>query len=274
MAETLQVLKGTSAQPRGLFYSDGALTDIDSSAVPVVTITRPDGTAGPPSGTVTRVSVGTYTFTLAATATAELTLYTVTWTGSIGTQPQTITTFVEVVGEFLFTLAALRAVKIGDRLAFTDAAAFPNQTLLDVRAEVTDDFEARTGWSFVPRFARQILDGDGRNDLILDHLKCSKLLSVTVNGVAQSVGNYTLDRSGVLRATSNYLAAGWFPAGVGNVIVEYAHGHDRPPPAVSRVALARAAMLLAPSQVGSTAAQWTTPDGTSFSYDPAGRSLG
>jgi hypothetical protein len=270
VAETLQVLKGTSVQPRGLFYSDGALIDIDASGVPAVTITKPDGTAGPASGSVTRVSIGTYTFTLAATATAELTLYAITWTGNIGTQPQTITTYVEVVGAFLYTLAALRAVKVAGQLAFQSTTDYPNQTLLDRRVEVTDDFEARTGYSFIPRFARETFDGDGQTSLILSKYRCQRLLSVTIDGAAQTATDYTLADTGLLQRKTG----GTFPATTPqNVVVEYVYGFARPPAEISEVALARAAMLLLPAQASSTASTWITPDGTSYSFDPAGRSL-
>jgi hypothetical protein len=266
----IQILKGTSATISETFQVDGLAADLDSG-VPVVTIVRPDGTAGPASGTVTHGAAlsGSYSFVLAAQA--QVTVLTVTWVGTIGGQAQTLTTTVEVVGAHLFTLAQLRAVKVGDNLPFT-AAAFPNATVLDRRAEVTDDFEQRTGWSFIPRYAREVHSGQGCGTLILDHLKAQQLLSVTVNGVVQSVGNYTLDRSGILRTTSAYAASGSFTWGVGNVIVELVHGWDRSPAAVSSAALARAAMLLMPS-VSSTVSSWTTPDGTSYSYDQAGQSF-
>jgi len=271
VAETLQVLKGTSVQPRGLFYSDGALIDIDASGVPAVTITKPDGTAGPASGSVTRVSTGTYTFTLAATATAELTLYTVTWTGNIGTQPQTITTYVEVVGDFLFTLAALRAVKVAGDTPFASTTDYPNQTLLDRRAQVTDDFEQRTGYSFIPRFARETFDGDGQDSLILSKYRCQRLLSVTIDGTVQTATDYTLADTGLLQRKTG----GTFPATTPqNVVVEYVYGFQRPPGEISDAGLARTASLLLPSQAGSTVSSWTTPDGTTYSYDQAGQSFG
>lgn len=269
MAEVLQVLKATSAQPRGLFYADGALVDLDA-AVPVVTLTKPDGTAGPASGTVTRITTGTYAFTLTAASTAELTVYSVNWTGNVGGLAQTITTSVEVVGDYLFTLAALRAVKVGGTAAFTDTTAYPAQLLIDRRAEVTDDFAARCGWSFTPRFARETRDGDGSGCVVLGHLKASKLLSVTVGGTARSLTGYSLRPSGVLEAVSGYQPVGFFTPGRQNIVVEYVHGDDIPPPAVSTAALARAAMLLLPGQ-GSTVSSWTTPDGTTYSYDQAGQ---
>jgi len=269
----LQIEQGSGAQPTVTFYSDGVATDLDGACT--VTLVKPDGTAGPASGTVSHVGAtgsGTYRFTLGQQT--ELTYYDVSWAGTIGTVAVSVTTRVEVVGSLLYTLAALRAVKVAGGLPFVSTTEFPSQLLMDKRLEVTDDFEQRCGWSFVPRYAREVHDGDGTGTLLLDHLKCSRLLSVTVNGVAQPAGSSTLDRSGILRATSNYTASGSFPGGVGNVAVEYVHGFERPPAAISTAALARTAMLLAPSQVGATASSWTTPDGTTYTYDAAGRRLG
>jgi hypothetical protein len=270
MSGTIQVLEDNPAQPQLKFYSSGNLTDLDSSAVPAVTLTRPDGTAGPASGTVTRVSLGTYTFTLSAANTADPTIYTVVGTGNIGGQQVSDKIRVEVVGDFLFNLADLRAVKVAGALPF-NSTDYPDATVLARRAEVTDDFEQRTGWSFVPRFAREISHGRGTCEILLDHLKATKLLSVTINGVAQSLGGFSLSRSGVLYAASNFLPAGWIQYGVNNVVVEYVHGWDRPPATVSSAALARTAMLLMPSQTGSTVSSWTTPDGTTYSMDAAGQ---
>jgi hypothetical protein len=267
----IQILKGTSATISETFQVDGVAADLDAG-VPTVTLLKPDGTAGPASGTVTHGAAlsGTYSFVLAAQA--ELTILTITWVGTIGGQPQTLTSTVEVVGDFLFSVGALRAVQVAGGLPFT-AAAFPNSVVLARRAEVTDDFEQRTGWSFVPRFARETHDGRGGGEILLDHPKAHRLISVTINGVTQSLSGFTLNRSGVLRATSNYLPSGWFQWGAANVVCEYVHGWDRPPAAISSAALARTAMLLSPSQAGSTVSSWTTPDGTTYSYDQAGQSF-
>lgn len=270
----VQIQRGGSATITETFRPAGVPTDLDSAAVPTVTLTRPDGTAGPASGTVTHIggtNSGTYQFTLAAQP--EVTVLSVTWAGNIGGQPQTLYSTIEVLGELLFGLGDLRVVKVAGTLAFQSATDWPSELLAARRAEVTDDFEQRTGWSFVPRFARETHSGTDRYELRLDHRQCTRLLSVTVNGVTQPVGNYTLDRAGVLWATSNFLPSGWFQYGVNNVVVELVHGWDRPPAAVSSVALARTAMLLLPSQAGSTVSSWTTPDGTTYSYDQAGQSF-
>ncbi len=266
----LQIEKGSGAKPRVTFYVDGTATDLDGACT--ATLTKPDGTAGPASGTVSHVSPtgsGTYEFTLSQQN--ELTWYDIAWTGAIGGVATAVTTRVEVVGEFLFTLAALRAVKVAGALPFQSATDYPNQTLLDRRTQVTDDFEARTGYSFIPRFARETFDGDGQSSLILSKYLCQRLLTVIVDGTAQTISDYTLADTGLLQRKTG----GAFPATTPqNVVVEYAYGWARPPAEISEVALARAAMLLLPSQAGSTVSTWTTPDGVTYSYDQAGQSFG
>jgi hypothetical protein len=266
MAETVQVLKGTSATIRGLFYVDGVLTDAGST--PTATITNPDGTIGPASGAISHPGTGTYSFVLAATSTAEVTFYTVTWAASIGGQPQTITTFVEVVGEFLFTLAEARQVDGG---AITLAIA-DDQKVLDKRTSIADRLQRVCGVSFFPRFARETRNGDGSWQLRLNHHRASKLLTVKVNGVAKDIAGYTLHSTGILEATSNYVYApsGWFTPGRGNVVVEYVHGWDQVPGPVRDAALKIARMQLVPSNIGDRATSIATDQGTIF-LSTAGR---
>jgi hypothetical protein len=265
----LQIEKGSGAKPRVTFYADGVPTDLDAACA--VTTVKPDGTAGPSATAshVTPAGSGTYEFTLAQQT--ELTWYDVTWAGKIGGVDTAVTTRVEVVGAFLFTLAALRAVKVAGGTPFASTTDYPNQTLLDRRVQVTDDFEARTGYSFIPRFARETFDGDGQSSLICSKYLCQRLLSVTIDGTAQTTTDYVLADTGLLQRKTG----GTFPATTPqNVTVEYVYGFTRPPAEISEVGLARAASLLLPSQAASTVSSWTTPDGTTYSYDQAGQSFG
>jgi hypothetical protein len=264
MAAT-QVQTGFTATIEGRFYADGVLTD---DGTPTIGVTKADGTVLVASGTATN-SGGTGVRRYALPAQPEVNLLKATWTGAT----QTVVTWVEIIGDILFTLAALRAVKVAGGTPFASTTDFPTQTLLDRRAEVTDDFEQRCGWSFVPRFTREVINGGGRCELLLEQRNATKLLSVTINGVAQSLAGFTLDRAGIVYATTNFLPTGWFRWGVNNVVVEYVRGWDRPQAAISSAALARAAMLLLPSQAGSTVSSWTTPDGTTYSYDQAGQTF-
>jgi len=265
----LQIEKGSGAKPRVTFYSDGVATDLDGACT--ATVLKPDGTqlAGSPftASHVAPSGSGIYEFTLGQQT--EVIYYDVTWAGAIGGVATSVTTRVEVVGTFLFTLDALRKVKVAGGTPFQSTTDFPNQVLLDRRAEVTDDFEAKTGWSFIPRFTREEHSGDGTNTLLVREYLPGRLLSVTVDGATQTLSAFDLTDDGKL-----IWQGATFPATrPGNVTIEYVRGFDRPPARISSDALIVAGSWLLPSQAGSTASTWTTPDGTSYTFDPAGRSL-
>jgi hypothetical protein len=275
MAADLLTERLSPVQPTAEFTQGGTLQDLDgpSGGTCTVTLTRPDGTAGPASGTVTHVSTGKYSFVLAGQP--EVTVFDVAWSGTIGSQSVTKKTRVEVVGDLLFTLAAAKA---------WDGGAIPNAGVSDAdilakRISLLDDLEqaTRCNVAFVPRFTRETHNGDGRGMLRLWSQRATELLSVTVNGVAQSVGSYTLQRSGILEATSGYVASGSFTGGRQNVVVEYVRGHDQAPGPVSEAALRVARALLVPSNIGDRATSITNDAGTILlatagrgSYQPYG----
>lgn len=254
-----QILVGTTATLEATFYADGVPT---SDSPVTVTIRSADGTAIVTNAATTSGGTGVYRYILAAQP--QVASLTATWTGAT----QVMTTTAEIVGAHLYTLAAMRAVKVAGTLAFQDPIAFPNQTLLDRRAEVTDDFEAKSGWSFVPRFTRERHDGDGTSTLIVGAHKPGTLLSVTVDGAAQTLADFDLIPDGQLTRHG-----GRFPTTrPGNVWVEYIRGWPRPPARISSDAMAITATWLQPSQFAS-AVTVTTPDGASYSYSQAGQSF-
>lgn len=270
MADTLRILRGTGARPRITFYSGGVASDLDSG-VPTVTITRPDATTIA-SGTVSHVGAvgtGTYEFTLAPLA--ECTLLTITWSGPIGGVTESLTTFVEVVGAHLFTLAEAKAFRVAGAAPLASTA---DADLMETRDSITDEFEAICGWSFVPRYRRDTFYGS-YGQLILERLKVQRIISVTVDGTAYSP-TYLADLTaptptGVL-ARRTY---GWFTSlSTSLTVIEYVHGFDRVPGPIKQAALKRAAMLLNPSSLGSTASSYSTPGGDTYTFDPAGRRIG
>jgi hypothetical protein len=269
MSTLLQFERLSSATVQEVFKSGVTPTDLDSG-VPVVTITRPDGTTIA-SGTVTHVGPagsGTYQFVLAGQP--QCTVLDVTWTGTIGGQSQTRPGTIEIVGAHLFTVAEIRAFKVAGGTPFASDTAWPDSKLHEARAATLDEFTQILGFSPVPRFYRETHDGDGSGCVLLNELEAGPLLSVKVNGVAKAVGDYTLKPSGILEATSNYTLSGSFTRGSQNVTVEYVAGWSRVMGDGSNVAMLRAAMRLDPG-ISSSATSVTTPDGVSYSFDPAGQ---
>jgi len=265
MADT-HVLVGTTATIEARFYADSVLAD----DLPVtVGITKADGTTLVASGTATTSGgVGIRRYALAAQA--ELNVLKATWTGAT----QTVVTSAKIVGAHLFTLADAKAFDGGAIVATTNAPVPSDQQILDTRARITDDFAEILGFQPVPRFRRATIDGDGLWSVLLPDLKCHRLLSVAVNGVAQQVGSYTLRRSGVLEATSAYVASGTFTAGRQNVAVEYVAGDERVDPATARAALIVAKSQLIRSDVTDRATSLAGPEGGTTFLSTPGRETG
>jgi hypothetical protein len=271
VADLFTILQRTGAKPTGTFIVDGATVDLDAAAVPTVVITRPDGTTIAP-GTVTHVGAansGTYTFTLAPQT--ECTSLTVTWQGNIGGISETITTYVEVVGAHLFGIAEARAYT--DTAGATPLASAAEADLLVARDEIAEEFEGICGWSFRPRFAREVYDSWPAWGLLLRRPRALRLVSVTVAGTAQDVTALAIEPGGLLVRKQGYQPLWVGNYGRQNVAIEYVHGWDRVPGLIRVAALRRAAMLLVPS-VSSTVSSYTTPGGDTYSFDPAGRRVG
>jgi hypothetical protein len=268
--ELLQFLVRTPVRPRGKIISGGQLRDLDGPAggTCTVTLTKPDGSAGPASGAVGHVATGIYDFALDGPT--DPTVYEITWAGQLGGEDVTVTTQAEALGEFLFSLPDLRDLRVGNGQPFKDSTAWPEERLLEARSATLDEFTLILGVSPVPRFAREVLDGNGRAQLPLGHRHASKLLTVTVDGTAQQLSGYTLHPAGKLAVTAGYRLAGAFPTGWQNVTVTYVHGWPRPFGDGGNIAMLRTAMRLDPSSV-SGATSVVAPDGTSYSFDPAGQ---
>jgi hypothetical protein len=267
MSDLLQILQRTGVKATATFSVDGVATD--SGTQVKVDVVKPDGTLLVTQANATdEAGAGVYGYQLDPQA--DPTRLRLEWSGTIGGVAMTIPTWVEVLGGHLFGIGELRAFKVNGEQPFAATASplFTDDQLSDTRAAVLDEFTTILGFSPVPRHYREVLDGDGTGTLLLAELHAHRLLSVAVGGVAQSAGGYTLKRSGVLHASSNYAASGAFAAGVGNVAVEYVAGWQRVEGIGRHVAMTMAAAELLPDGL-SNAVSVTTPDGISYSYEPS-----
>jgi hypothetical protein len=195
----------------------------DAGGAVTVAVKRLDGTAVT-SGAATDVGVGQYTFVVPPSALLDT--YTVDWTGSYGGVPVTVRDYLEVVGGFLFTLTRAYGQK-----PVMDPAKYPLADVVEKRIEVEGDFEGICRQAFVPRFARERLSGNSTPRLGTTFMMLRTVRAVTVNGVAWSapdVAAVGVSDHGILTRPGG---AVW-PSGVGNIVVEYEHGWDYPPPGV------------------------------------------
>lgn len=231
------ILKNTSATLEEIFAAgaaDGAVT---------VTITGADGTVIS-TGAATHGVGGSYTYPLAPQA--ELNALMITWTGAWSAVTQTVTTQAEIVGDNIFSLADLRA--FGDQ-ALANTTTYPDTTLRAARGQITDDFEDICGVSFIPRFARDTLDGTGTEQILVYKNRVNRIISASVDGVALSAGDLTntvVRPSGLLIRKTGAWNWGF---GGRNVIVSYEHGYTQPPAGISNAAKLLARYQLVSSDV-------------------------
>ncbi len=233
-------LRTSKATLTRTFYLDEVATDAAGSVT--VSVARWDGTVvqGPVSATGPTDSA--YSFTYDGSDTLDE--VTVTWSATVGGDAVVLDQdVIQVVGGFYAGLGDIRN-KIDP--VFKNAERYPTQDLIDRRIEVEDEFERICGQAFVPRFAVDHLSGTGRaGPLALRWPNLRRVRSVTVGGDALAVDvveGFGRDPLGLLRRDTG----GKY--GTGNVIVEYEHGMDRPPPDIARVFKRRMKSLLLTSK--------------------------
>jgi hypothetical protein len=212
-----ELLRSTQGQPQVTFYSGSTATDPDGTTA-TVTVTRGDGTALATNAATVRDGVGVYHYVLAPQA--NLDYLSLDWTGTFGGVSQTIRTYVEIVGEFFVPLADIRALE-----GLSNTTTFPDQTLKEARYWFMELAQSVCGVSFVPRYARDVMDGDGSKIAFLSHRRPRKLLSASVGGttVSDLTKWHLYPRGRLVRDDGTS-----FPSGFGNVVVTYEHGYDAP----------------------------------------------
>lgn len=225
-----RVLRTAKATLSRVFYLDEVGTAATGSVG--VSVTRWDGTSVQSGNATGPDASNAYTFTFQGSDTLDE--LTVTWSATVGGDAVVLDQdVIEVVGGFYFGLAEGRAVD--DVLKST--TRFPTSDLVDRRIETEDECELICGQAFVPRFCHEVLSGNGRNNLVLSHPWIRAVRSVTVGGTALAGADLTglgLSDIGTLYRGN----AGW-PSGRRNIVIEYEHGRDRPPPTIVRAAKIR-----------------------------------
>jgi hypothetical protein len=222
-----RVLRNTQATLEARFYSAGVLVDADASVV--VDITRADGTVFATGAATTKppATTGIYRYTLAPQASLEY--FTLDFYGTFGGVVQHHPPIhADIVGAFYMAVADLRALD-----GLTNSTTFPQEKLEEARQWFEDVAEIFCGFAFVPRFERELLDGDGSGTLTLKRAFPRVVLSAKIDGTAQTgLTTWDLYESGRLIRD-----AGIFPVGRRNVEVTYEYGRDEPDAEVRQAAL-------------------------------------
>lgn len=237
------------------FYDSDGEALVDPGTV-TVTITRSDGTTLVTGAATGGTGAAPRTYSLAAQT--RLDHLTAVWTGSLG--GRRITTNVEVVGAFFAELAEIRALD-----ALTSATSYPTAKLERARTQAEQAFEDVTGVAWVPRHARETVDGTGLPRLALAHQQPRELLAVTIDGTAAA--DLTAFRLYPYAAIERVAGAIWpreTSGGGRNVVVEYTHGFDEPPGDLKEAFLVyvRDRLLMGNSRIPDRASLMTTDFGT------------
>jgi len=214
-----RVLRDTRAQPEVVFYVGTTPTDADASVT--VDIFRGDGSIFATDAATTHGATGHYSYTLAPQSVLER--FQIVWEGSFGGVVQRQTSFVEIVGGYYVALA--------DILALQGLSGMTAAKLAESRQWFEDKAETFCGVAFVPRYARDVLDGSGSRKLELKHQRPRTLISAKFDGVAQTTTTWDLYDAGYIVAPSS------FPSGNRNIEIIYEHGFDAPDSDMRQAAL-------------------------------------
>jgi hypothetical protein len=145
------------------------------------------------------------------------------------------------------------------------------------RLEVEQECERICRRAFVPRFNRVTLSGNDQDRLALNNRdgKGSELRAiraVTVDGTAWSAGDIAdlgfTDFGTIVRP-----AGALWPAGTGNIVVEYEHGLDFPPSELTQAAILRLRSRIAMplSGIPDRATSFTVTEGGTFRLSMPGK---
>ena len=230
--ETQRVLAGVAAN---LEWTN---VDQDGNATPaagVVTadVERADGTVLLIDAATVDAGGGLYKVALTAVQNDLLDRLKATWTDA--GDGSTHVSYHEVVGAYWFTVAQARAADS----TFTETA-YPTPVIEEASRQVEDVIEAQIaqslgkGVSFVPRFRRAILSGNGLDVVDLPDYFVRTVRAISVAGTA-----FTEAELDDVVAASGQLTSGQrlWTRGTRNVVVDYEHGLAAPPPIIRRAAL-------------------------------------
>jgi hypothetical protein len=220
-------LQGVPATLSMQLSVDGVATDPapDSATVRVV---DDAGIEVVPSTAAANNGTGGFTLTLTPAQTALLDVLKAYWTVTIAGEQTTLSTIHEIVGGFLFAIADMRK-------RLPDTTLYPTSDIAAARTWAETEIENACGIAFVPRYARETLNGSGAQRLEPKWPRIRTLRGAVVDGVPMS----TTDLAGVVIELERFLTRpyGYWRPWVSNVLIRYEHGLDTPPPGITAAAI-------------------------------------
>lgn len=209
---------------------DGA--PVDPGVGVTVTITRDDGTVLiNAQNAAAGDSTDERTFVLTPAQTATLDRLTAVWTATDGS---TLTTYAEIAGGFLFTVARAR-----QRSPLNDASAYTTENILFYRALAEIALEDVCGVAFVPRYSREIATVTGPGMLSLPRRRITSVKRITTASDSGQIPLASLAGLRIEHGSSIFMPALWsaWSWWAQPIEVSYEHGMQEPPPRVGRACL-------------------------------------
>lgn len=250
---TERVRRNTAATLSVTFYGDE--TPIDADDAVTVEIRKADGTELY-AGTANRTETGVYTYTLPPQS--QLNNLNVDWSGSFGSNPATVTTYVEIVGAEYFSIAEFRAYDT----VLSNTTKYTTQKLIDARSAVEAEFEGICRRAFVPRYHREVIEGDGTGYIWLSKPEPLHVISLTVDG--DNWADVT-PRRHAYNLRQLYFPNNSIPSG-SEVVIEYEYGMWTVPERIKHAALKRAKyrLVAGSSRIDERATVMNVPDFGNF----------
>ncbi len=215
----MRVLRNTALSVLSpTFVGADGETPTDTASTPTAAVSREDGTSlSALTVTASSVSDGVYSAALTTTHTSQLDRLKVTWGGTAGSLAQSYVTELEVVGAHLVSITEMR-----DERGLDNTTSVPLALLRRVRDKWAQQIEDACGVAFAPRYERDVLRGNGKSVLLLSKIRPLSLIAVTIDGVSQTLTNFSLHDSGAIEYEGSTFPR---PSGAGpNVVVTYEHG--------------------------------------------------
>ncbi len=232
--------------------------EIANPGLTTVTVTRADDTVIATAAATSESAAYLLSYTLAVANNTRLDWLKAVWTDS--SDATTWTTYHEVVGGFYASVAEIR---LRDK-NLLDAGVYPTDTIRALFWEVETAIESECGRSFVPRYGR------ARQTTLstLPDVDIRTLRSVRSYSDYQTYTSFTATELGELDwSPSGALHPYPYEWGVGDYIIEYEHGMDRPPPDVKAAAIRwlRNTLNASKSGIPDRAKSFSVADGGSYS---------
>jgi hypothetical protein len=213
-------------------FVDGTLTDAAGSVT--VTVIDEGGTTIINAQTATKESTGLYYYDIGIANTADVNKLYAVWTGTWETVTQKLRTTHEVIGFPIFSEASARSFDVSQLASATD---YTDEAILDERQKITDLLEQWTGVSWVSRYNRVKLEGEGDRIISPPSFHITKILSCTVLGESIATSNFEIDNNaGFIHRTDGFFEkpTSAFPL---PVVIEYEYGWEYIRNGVDRIGL-------------------------------------